>query len=60
MDLSKGINPDPQLLGIEIARAYSWNGAEIFKACLAALGESNYHEAGRALLKAWIETEGEL
>lgn len=60
MDLSKGSNPDPQLLGVEIARAYSWDGFEIFKACLAALGESNYHDAGRALLKAWIETEGEL
>ena len=60
MDLSKGINPDPQLLGIEIARAYSWDGVEIFKAALYALEDSNYHRVSRELINAWEKIEGKL
>ncbi len=60
MDLSKGINPDPQLLGIEIARAYSWQGAEIFKAALYALEDSNFHRVSRELIDAWEKIEGKL
>ena len=60
MDLSKGSNPDPQQLGIEIARAYDWDGVEIFRAALAALEDANFHRVSRELIDAWERIEGKL
>lgn len=60
MQLSKYLNPDPQSLGIELARTYGWQGEKVFLACLYALEDSNYHRVSRALIEAWEKIEGEL
>ena len=56
----KGTNPDPQKLGVELARAYGWDGHKIFIACLMALEDANFHKVSRALIEAWEKVEGPL
>ena len=60
MDLSKYANPDPEEVGIELARAYGWEGEKIFLACLAGLEDSNFHRVSRALIETWEKIEGKI
>jgi hypothetical protein len=60
MYLSKNLDPNPKTLGVEIARAYNWEGDKIFLSFLAALEDSNFHRVSRALIEAWEKVEGPL
>lgn len=49
-----------ETLGRVLAVQLNWDGRDIFLAALAALEDSNYHQASRALIAAWESVEGPL
>jgi hypothetical protein len=51
---------DPEDFGLLLSKTCSWDGELIFRACLAALEDSNFHRVSRELISAWESVEGPL
>lgn len=55
---TQNTKPNPEKLGVQLARSLKWEGHSIFLAALAALEDANFHRVSRELIRAWESVEG--